>query len=110
VVEEAACIASRTASLPRNEKEMLLTPPDTFTSGICLLDLPGGLDEVQGVAVVLLDASGDREDVGIEDDVFGREAGLLGEQPVGPWQIATFRSTSVACPSSSNAITTTAAP
>jgi hypothetical protein len=39
-----------------------------------------GLDEVDRVVVVLLDAGGDREDVGVEDDVFGREADLVGQQ------------------------------
>jgi predicted GNAT family acetyltransferase len=45
---------------------------------------PGaGLDEVDGVVVVLFDAGGDGEDVRVEDDVLGRESRLLGEQPVG---------------------------
>ncbi len=48
-----------------------------------LLDLARGLDEGDAVAVVLLDAGGDGEDVGIEDDVLGRKADLLGEQLVG---------------------------
>ncbi len=44
---------------------------------------PGqGLEEIEPVAVVLLDAGGDREDVGIEDDVLGGEAHLLGEDRV----------------------------
>src|SRR4030095_1342948 len=47
-----------------------------------LADLARGLDERHAVAVVLLDAGGDREDVGIEDDVFGREAYLLDEELV----------------------------
>ncbi len=47
------------------------------------LDAARGLDIGAGVVVVLLDAGGDGEDVGIEDDVFGREADLLGEQLVG---------------------------
>ena len=46
-------------------------------------DLPRRLDEGDAVAVVLLDAGGDGEDVGVEDDVFGREIGLLGEQLIG---------------------------
>ena len=33
---------------------------------------------------MFLDAGGHREDVGIEDDVFGRETGLFREQVVGP--------------------------
>ena len=42
-----------------------------------LADLARGLDEVDAVVVVLLDAGGDREDVRIEDDVFGGKADLL---------------------------------
>ena len=48
-----------------------------------LLDAPGRLDEVGGVGAVLLDAGRDREDVGVEDDVLGRQARLADEQPVG---------------------------
>ena len=80
----AACIASRTTSLPRNEKEMLLTPPVILHAGAGLLDLPRRLDEVDRVVVVLLDAGGDGEDVRVEDDVFRREADLLGQQLEGP--------------------------
>ena len=47
------------------------------------LDPPGRLDERHGVAGVLLDAGRDREDVRVEDDVLGREPGLLGQQVVG---------------------------
>ena len=39
--------------------------------------------KVEGVVVVLLDARGDGQDVGVEDDVLGREADLLGEDAVG---------------------------
>ena len=42
--------------------------------GAALLDLGHRLDEIQAVTVVLLDPRRDREDVGIEDDVLGREA------------------------------------
>ncbi len=42
----------------------------------------GGVDEVDRVVVVLLDARRDREDVGIEDDVLGREADLARQQVV----------------------------
>ena len=48
-----------------------------------LLDPARGLDEVHAVVVVLLDAGGDGEDVRVEDDVFRREADVLGEQLVG---------------------------
>ena len=47
-----------------------------------LADLARGFDELHAVVVVLFDAGGDREDVRIEDDVFGREADLLHEQLV----------------------------
>ena len=40
-------------------------------------------DEGAGVVVVLGDAGGDCEDVGIEDDVLGRQADLFGQQAVG---------------------------
>ena len=48
-----------------------------------LTDLPRGLDEGDAIAVVLLDAGRDGEDVGVEDDVLGRKAGLLGQKLVG---------------------------
>ena len=48
-----------------------------------LFDLPRGLDEIERVAVVLLDAGADGEDVGIENDVAAGEADFLGEQLVG---------------------------
>ncbi len=69
--KNAACIASRTASLPRNENEMLLTPPETFAPGNSCFDLPRGFDEVDRVAVVLFDAGGHGQDVRVEDDVLG---------------------------------------
>ena len=46
------------------------------------LDSPRGLEEIQRVGVVLLDAGRDREDVRIEDDVFGWKADLLGEDAI----------------------------
>ena len=53
-------------------------------AGQVLLDPAGGLDVVDAVVVVRLDAGGDGEDVGVEDDVLGQEAHLLGQDPVGP--------------------------
>ena len=41
------------------------------------------LDEIDRVVVVLVDAGRDREDVRIEDDVLGREALFLDQNPVG---------------------------
>jgi hypothetical protein len=63
-----------------------------------LLDLARRLDEIDAVVVVLLDAGRDREDVGVEDDVFRREADLLGQQLVGAVQISTLRSLGVGLP------------
>ena len=56
-----------------------------------LIAAPGQRSLISGIAsmnafanaVVLLDAGRDREHVRVEDDVLGREAGLLDEQPVG---------------------------
>ena len=67
-----------------SENETLLTPPEVFASGKQLLQLADGLDELDGVVVVLLDAGADGQDVRVEDDVRGREADLLGQQLVGP--------------------------
>ena len=47
------------------------------------LDPARRLDEVDRVVVVLLDAGRDREDVRVEDDVLGREADLVDQDPVG---------------------------
>ena len=60
------------------------------------LDEARGLDVVHGVVVVLLEARGDREDVGIEDDVRRIEAGALGQQLVGA--LADLRPCARSCP------------
>ncbi len=52
-------------------------------SGQVLLDPARGVDEVDRVVGMLLDAGGDGEDVGIEDDVLGRETHLLDQHAVG---------------------------
>ena len=46
------------------------------------LDDARGLEEIDGVVVVLLDAGRDGENVRVEDDVLGRETGPGGEQLV----------------------------
>ena len=76
-------MASRTLLLPRKLKEILETPPRDLGVGQVLLDPARGVDEVDRVVVVLLHAGGDGEDVGVEDDVFGREADLVDEDAVG---------------------------
>ena len=48
-----------------------------------LADLPRRLDEGDAIAVVLLDAGRDGEDVRVEDDVLGRKVGLFGQKLVG---------------------------
>ncbi len=52
-------------------------------AGQVLLDPACGLDEVDRVVRMLLDAGGDREDVRIEDDVLGRKADLVDEDAIG---------------------------
>ncbi len=47
------------------------------------LDLTRGFDEIDSVIVMLFDAGGNREDIGIEDDIFRRKTNA-GEQLVGP--------------------------
>ena len=78
----AEWIARRTGSLPRKQNDRFDTPPDTCDARAAPLDLARRLDERLREVVVLLHAGGDREDVGIEDDVRRVVAGLLDEQPV----------------------------
>ena len=47
------------------------------------LDPAGGLDEIDGIVVVLLKAGRDGENVRIEDDVFGGETDLVHEDVIG---------------------------
>jgi hypothetical protein len=76
-----------------------------------LLDDPRRLDEVDGVVVVLLDPGRHGEDVGVEDDVFRREADLVDQDVVGASRRSRPCGRQVsAWPCSSKAITTTAAP
>ena len=84
LTRNTAWMASRTGSLPRNENETFETPPLTSTPGSSALMRLRGLDVRDRVAVVLLDARADGEDVGVEDDVLGVEAGLLREQAYAP--------------------------
>ena len=48
-----------------------------------LSDPAGRLDEIDGVVVVFLNAGGNREDIRIEHDVFGRHTDLFGQDLVG---------------------------
>ena len=48
-----------------------------------LADFPRGFDEIDAVIIVLFDAGRDRENIRIEDDVFGRKADLLGQDLIG---------------------------
>src|SRR3546814_4330562 len=52
---------------------------DVRTACAYLLD---GLDEIERITAMLIDAGGDGEDIGIEDDVLGRKA-VGDEQLVG---------------------------
>ena len=79
-------------------------------AGAPLLDARQCLEEGLRVLVVLLDPGRDREHVRVEDQVLRPEPDLLRQQVVGAAADPVRRSTSVAWPSSSNAITTTPAP
>jgi SRSO17 transposase len=59
---------------------------------------------------MLLDAGRDREDIGVEDDVLGREADLVDQQVIGALADLDLARLRVGLPLSSKAITTTAAP
>ena len=52
-------------------------------AGQVLLDPARRVDEVDRVVVVLLDAGGNGEDIGVEDDVFRWEVDLVHQNPVG---------------------------
>jgi len=101
---------SRTGSLPRNAKDTLLTPPLTSACGQAVRNPAYRLDEIERIAVVGLDASGDRKNVRIEDNVFGRKPGHFGEQAVAALADPDLAIDVSAWPCSSKAITTTAAP
>ena len=58
-------------------------PPLILTPGHASLMQPRRFDEVLAVVVVLLEAGGNGEHVGIEDDVRRIDAGLFGQQPIG---------------------------
>ena len=66
------------------ERERKVGDPAGDAAGRKVLPDPAHrLDVIEAIARVLLEAGRHREDVGIEDDVFGREARLAGEEPVG---------------------------
>lgn len=50
--------------------------------GQVVADIGTGLDEVDGVVVVLFDTGGDGEDVRVEDDVFWREAHFVDQDVI----------------------------
>ncbi len=54
-----------------------------FAERQCLFDLACSLDEVEGVAIVFLDAGADGENVRIENDVAAEKADFFGEELVG---------------------------
>ncbi|VEA79530.1 Uncharacterised protein [Salmonella enterica subsp. arizonae] len=67
-------------------------------------------DKVLRVVVVLVDTGRYGEDVWIENNVFRRETDLFGQNIVGTAANFDLRSRVSACPCSSKAMTTTAAP
>ena len=68
--------------LPRNANGDVGEPARDEGAGKAFLDAAGRLDEVGRVGAVLLDARRHREDVGVEDDVLGREARFPDEELV----------------------------
>ena len=59
-------------------------PARNPSTGQGLLDAARRLDKVEGVTVVLFNAGGDRENIGVEDNVFRRKIELLRQQTIGP--------------------------
>ena len=78
-------------------------------AGAAAADFPARLDEIERVAAVLVDTRRDGKDVRIEDDVAG--VGAVGDQQlVGTLADRDLALRRVGLPTSSNAMTTTAAP
>ncbi len=76
------CFANRFVPAER-EREVRDTPGDVDEWQL-VGDRLGGLEEVEAIAVVFLDASGDGKDVRVDDDVVGREADLVDQEVVRP--------------------------
>ena len=103
-------MASRTALLPRKEKETLDRPPEIEACGKFTFNEPTGLNKVNAVLGVLLNPRGHREDIGVEDDVFWRKTSNLSQQFVASSADFIFSGEGIGLAFSSKAITTTAAP
>jgi hypothetical protein len=73
-------------------------------------DVFAGADKVLRIVVVLFDTGRYRKDIGVKDDIFWREADLFGENFVSATANLNFAFAGVGLPTSSKAITTTAAP
>ena len=76
-------IASRTGFVAAEREGEVGDAAGNLRAGTPLLDAGHGLDERLGEVCVLLHPGSDGEDVRVEDDVLGREADLVHEQPVG---------------------------
>jgi hypothetical protein len=68
--------------LPRNENEILLTPPLTRAPWQVLLDPTRRFDEIDGVISVLVQTRRDCQDIWIENDIVRWKPGPLGQQIV----------------------------
>ncbi len=84
VIEEGGVHGFAHAVVATEREGHVADAADHVGVGAGLLDLGAGLDEGQSVEVVLLDAGGHRQHVGVEDDVLGREAHLVHQDAVGP--------------------------
>ena len=76
-------MASRTRSLPRERERHVGDTAGDVHARARLLDGGDRVDEAARVVVVLFQAGGHGQHVGIEDDVFGGEIGLVDQQAVG---------------------------
>ena len=97
-------------SLPRERERDIGDAAETLAPGRFCLIPAYGLDEIDAVVVVLFDAGGHGKDVGVEDDVLGREAHFVDQNAVGAFADLDLARKGVGLAFSSNAITTAAAP
>ena len=75
-------MASRTALFAAEGERKIADPAAGMHAGQPLANQAGSLDVGAGVVVVFFDPGGHGENIEVEDDVFGREAGLIHQQVV----------------------------
>ena len=73
-------MASRTVLLPRKLKLTLETPPEIWRQRKSFFQFCRRQDKGAGIVVMFFDAGRDREDIRIENNIFGRESCFFGQQ------------------------------